>query len=175
MFTNIDTYITSLDIHLDDYSDMDQEEFDRFVYQTYQNLVNQGFTEEGIEEFKDRVREDLDSLHNELFVLQRQLEDIINSNDSTVEEKAKAELYLEGILEMLETTEWKNFNSEFGNAIVDYQAHNVQTSGGNHRFEAPSDVANGEEFLIDTTGKALVAIIPCLRNPLRTQQTQTQR
>src|SRR3990167_2165564 len=121
MFTNIDTYITSLDIHLDDYSDMDQEEFDRFVYQTYQNLVNQGFTEEGIEEFKDRVREDLDSLHNELFVLQRQLEDIINSNDSTVEEKAKAELYLEGILEMLETTEWKNFNSEFGNAIVDYQ------------------------------------------------------
>lgn len=152
MATNIDTYLPSLDIYLDDYSGMDQEEFDRFIYQTYQNLVNQGYTEEGIDEFKDRVRGELDTLHDELFVLQRQLEDIVNSNDSTVEEKAKAELYLEEILQMLETAEWQNFNSEFGNAVVDYQAHNVRTEGQYHRFEAASDTENGEEFLIDTTG-----------------------
>lgn len=152
MATNIDTYIPSLDIYLDDYSDMTEKEFDLFIYQTYQNLVDQGYTEEKIDEFKDRVRGELNVLHDELFVLQRQLEDIIESNDSTVEEKSKAELYLDEILQMLETTEWKNFNSEFGNAVVDYQAHNVRTEGQYHRFEAASDTENGEEFLIDTTG-----------------------
>lgn len=138
MATTIDTYIDPLGIDMNDFYLMSEEE--RMA--VYEQAIEDGVSEEELLEI-------MNYLNEELSVQIAELENIIDSGDSSVEEVARAEFSLEGLEAMQLIAD--EFSSDFGDAQTDLEAHNVETTE-DYTVDAGSEVSAGEEFVIDCTG-----------------------
>lgn len=143
MQTPFDTYITTLGIDLEDLASMSFEQREAFYANVSQNL-----SEGEIEEIENLMG----FFEEEIYTLRYQLQDIIDSRDSSnptsVEEAARAEFLINQLNQMEQVA--KEFSSEFGEGQQIVADHNIEASG-NYTFNPDSSVENGEEFVIDVT------------------------
>lgn len=146
MATAVDTYIDALSMDMEEFyllSETEREE----VYET----ALQGLSDEEIEELRQELQDKMGYLVEEFSVQAAELDDIIDSRNSTTEQKTRAGIQIEDIEAMQEVAE--QFSTEFGDAQTDLESHNVETTG-NYTVDAGSDVQNGEEFTVDCTRSA---------------------
>ena len=142
MATTVDSFIDSLGLSLEDYSRMSSLERERL----YENLLK-GKPAEDVSSLKENIETEIDALYEEIYVQQKELQHIIDSDKSTEIEINKAEFYLDEVDKML--TSLDSFSSEWGDAKASNARHNVDaTDGQSFTFEPKNQVSNGEEFII---------------------------
>lgn len=144
MAVDINTYIEPLDMTLEDLSEMDAAELEA-VYET----ALEGLSEADADALEDEIQASMDYLAEELAVQIAELENIIDSSDSSIEEATRSGIYLEDIELMKEIAD--EFSSDFGDAQADVAAHNIIATTS-QIIDAGEGVQNGEEFLVDCTG-----------------------
>lgn len=146
MATDINTDIDALGMTMEEFSDLSDSERQT----TYANALS-GLSDEEAAELEAELKAAMDYLYVELSVQAAELENIIDSSESSIEEATRSGIYLEDIEAMIEIAD--EFSTEFGDAQTEIAEHNVVTAG-NHTVDAGDDVLNGEEFVIDCTGAA---------------------
>jgi hypothetical protein len=152
MANAVDTYIEPLSMDMEEFyllSDAERE-------QVYESAI-EDLSDEDIEALRSELQEKMDYLVEEFAVQAAELEDIIDSDDSTVEERTRAGVDVEDIEEMKTVAE--QFSTEFGDAQSDLAAHSVSTTSA-YTVDAGSNVQNGEEFVVDCTESATVSATP---------------
>lgn len=148
----VDTYIEPLNMDMEEFYLLSSTERE----QVYESAI-EDLSDEEIEELRLELLEKMSYLVEEFAVQAAELEDIIDSDDSTVEEITRANMDIEDIEEMQTVAE--QFSTEFGDAQTDLQSHNVETTSA-YTVDAGSDVQNGEEFVVDCTETATISATP---------------
>lgn len=152
MANAIDTYIEPLSMDMEEFYLLSEGERE----QVYESAI-EDMSDEEIEALRSELQEKMDYLVEEFAVQAAELEDIIDSDDSTVEERTRASVDVEDIEEMKTVAE--QFSTEFGDAQSDLAAHSVSTTSA-YTVDAGSDVQSGEEFVVDCTESATVSATP---------------
>src|SRR3989338_10648556 len=104
--TSSSYYIESLGMTLDELSQVEDLE----AY--YQSLITT-LTEDEIDELKTAIKSDFSNFDGDIYTLEKQLEDIISSDDSSPDAIYRAEYYLNKLTEFKELID--NFSSDWGN------------------------------------------------------------
>jgi hypothetical protein len=101
--------------------------------------------ETDLAEFEEAFEDELESLHDTLYIYGRQLEDMIESGSATSAEVATYELMLDDAQKMMNTLEDDVFD-DWGDAITTYEEKNVDVDAGGSATINPSDPQNGDVY-----------------------------
>lgn len=131
---------------LDDYYKLNGNERERL----YENLFKDKSDDE-INVLRNQIEDEIDAIYEEVYVQQRELENIIDSKNTSVQDAQKAAFYLTEVEKMISTLE--SFSSDWGNAKASKAKHSVDaTDGVSYSFRAGAFVTDGEEFVIRSAG-----------------------
>lgn len=135
-------YIESLDMTLEELSEI--EDLEGF----YQSLI-EGMTEEEISELESTIKSAFEEADANIYVIENQLNDIINASGSDSEEGLLAEFYLDKLSSL--STVIDEFSNSWGNAAEDVLALTIDaTNGVDYTFESPENPEAGAEYVIST-------------------------
>ncbi|MBU0505916.1 MAG: hypothetical protein ABII18_13595 [bacterium] len=98
-------------------------------------------------EFEEAFEDELESLHDTLYIYGKQLEDMIESGSATSAEVATYELMLDDAQDMMKTLEDDVFD-DWGDAITTYAEKNAEVDAGSTYNFDPSNPQDGDLYTL---------------------------